>query len=460
MEGPFLHKIRTIHFVGIGGIGMSGIAEVLMNMGFRVSGSDIRRTEITDRLERLGARIHYGHKGENVIGADVLVVSSAVRKDNPELTRARELSIPVIPRAEMLAELMRLKFSIAVAGAHGKTTTTSLIATILASAGLDPTYVVGGRLRSVGTNARLGSSRFLVAEADESDGTFLLLSPTFAVVTNLDREHLDFYRGLSEIKDVFLKFLNSVPFYGVDILCADDKNLVDLIPFLKRRYITYGLSDRAEFSAHRIRLVGRKTVFTLLRERKEVGEIVLPLPGIHNVVNALAACACAFELEVPFEKVRKALEGFPGIQRRLEIKLEGQITIIDDYAHHPTEIKATLRAIRDLFQGRMIVVFQPHRYTRTKALLEEFALSFTEADLVFVTDIYPASEERIEGVDGALLSQKIRDLGSKEVEFVPSLGEVVERLGEVIREGDIVATLGAGDIYKVAERLKEQWSFP
>jgi len=457
MDGPFLHKIRTIHFVGIGGIGMSGIAEVLINMGFRISGSDIKRTETTERLERLGAKVYYGHREENVLGADVLVVSSAIRKDNPELIKAKELSIPVIPRAEMLAELMRLKFSIAVAGAHGKTTTTSLIASVLASAGLDPTYVVGGKLKSIGTNARLGSSRFLVAEADESDGTFLLLSPTFAVVTNLDREHLDFYRDLSEIKDVFLRFLNSVPFYGVDILCGDDENLRDLIPHLKRRYITYGLSEHVQFKAEAIRNMGRRTVFTLVREGERLGDITLSLPGIHNVVNALAACACAYELMVPFERLKEALEEFSGIQRRLEVKLEGPVTIIDDYAHHPTEIRATLKTIRELFHGRMTVIFQPHRYTRTKALMDDFALAFEEADLVIVTEVYPASEERIEGVDGATLSEKIRRLGSKEVEFVPSLHAVVERLIGELKEGDIVCTLGAGDIYKVAERLREIW---
>lgn len=458
IETPFLHKIKSIHFVGIGGIGMSGIAEVLLNMGFEISGSDIKKSETTERLEKLGAKIFYGHNPENVVNAHVVVVSSAIKQENPEVQKAKELLIPVIPRAEMLAELMKLKFSIAIAGAHGKTTTTSLIASVLAKCGLDPTYVVGGKLKSIGTNARLGSSRYLVVEADESDGTFLLLFPTFAVVTNIDLEHLDFYRNLNEIKEAFLKFLNSVPFYGVNIICIDNENLLSLIPFLKRRYVTYGLSKRADFRAENIRSMGLKVNFRVLKRDEEIGEVTLALPGIHNVVNALAACVCGDELGIPFEYTKKALEEFSGIQRRFEIKLDGKIKIIDDYAHHPTEIKSTLKTIRELFDGRIVVIFQPHRYTRTKALFDEFVFSFNEADILIINEIYPASEEKIEGVDGLSLAKKIKTFGLSKVFFASTLDEAFETAKEIVRDGDIVVTLGAGDIYKVADRLKELWS--
>ncbi|MGB4223971.1 MAG: UDP-N-acetylmuramate--L-alanine ligase, partial [Syntrophorhabdus sp.] len=334
------HKIDKVHFVGIGGIGMSGIAEVLLNLGFKVTGSDLRTTETTERLQALGAKIFTGHKEENIGGADVVVVSSAVRPDNPEVQKAKELFVPVIQRAEMLAELMRIKYSIAVAGAHGKTTTTSLVSTILAHAGLDPTCVIGGRLNSLGSNAKLGGSKFLVAEADESDGTFLLLFPTIAVTTNIDLEHLDFYQDINEIKAAFLSFLNKVPFYGLDIICIDNANVQSLIPQLKRRYMTYGLSKQADLRAENISYDGFITSFKVLYKDKEMGDIVLALPGIHNVVNALAACGVAIELDIPFWKVREALESFGGIHRRLEMKWNGAIKLIDDYGHHPTEIKA------------------------------------------------------------------------------------------------------------------------
>ncbi|MCX7965573.1 MAG: UDP-N-acetylmuramate--L-alanine ligase, partial [Syntrophorhabdaceae bacterium] len=379
------HKIEKIHFVGIGGIGMSGIAEVLINLGFTITGSDIRKNETTERLERLGAKIFYGHKEENVFGADVVVISSAVRLDNPEVLKAKELFIPVIQRAEMLAELMRMKYSIAVAGAHGKTTTTSLIATILATAGFDPTCVIGGKLNSLGSNAKLGSSKYLVAEADESDGTFLLLFPTIAVVTNIDLEHLDFYKDLNEIKAAFLTFLNKVPFYGMDIICIDNPNLQSLIPYLKRRYITYGLSKQADIRATDIRMEGFKTTCRVIYREKELGELTMTIPGIHNVVNGLAACAVGIELDIPFEKITEALGSFTGIQRRLEVKWDGRIRLIDDYGHHPTEIKATLFSLRNMCKGRIIVAFQPHRFTRTKALMDEFVTSFNEADVLILT---------------------------------------------------------------------------
>ncbi|MRR08189.1 MAG: UDP-N-acetylmuramate--L-alanine ligase, partial [Deltaproteobacteria bacterium] len=358
------HKIERVHFVGIGGIGMSGIAEVLINLGFKVTGSDVRRTDITERLESLGAVVFKGHREENIVDSDVVVVSSAVRSNNPEVKKARELFIPVIQRAEMLVELMRMKYSIAVAGAHGKTTTTSLVSSILGHAGLDPTCVIGGRLNSLGSNAKLGDSKFLVAEADESDGTFLLLFPTIAVATNIDLEHLDFYKDINEIKAAFLAFLNKVPFYGVNILCIDNANIQSLIPSLKRRYMTYGLSKQADLRADNISYRGFVTKFKVIYKGYDLGEIELNLAGAHNVVNALAACGVAIELDIPFHTIQEALKNFSGIHRRLEIKYDGEIKLIDDYGHHPTEIKATLSAMRKMWGGRIIVAFQPHRYTR------------------------------------------------------------------------------------------------
>jgi len=452
------HKIDRVHFVGIGGIGMSGIAEVLLNLGFKITGSDLRKTETTERLEQLGAQIFYGHREENVHDVDVVVVSSAVKSDNPEVQKARELFIPVIQRAEMLAELMRIKYSVAVAGAHGKTTTTSLISSVLGQAGIDPTCVIGGKLNSLGSNAKLGSSKFLVAEADESDGTFLLLFPTIAVVTNIDLEHLDFYKDIHEIKNAFLTFLNKVPFYGLDIICIDNSNIQSLIPQLKRRYMTYGLSKQADLRAENINYKGVKTSFKVIYKGEDLGDIDLSLPGIHNVVNALAACGVGIELDIPFETIKEALKGFSGIQRRLEIKWDGSIKLIDDYGHHPTEIRATLLAIRKMWKGRIVVVFQPHRYTRTKALMHEFVTSFNEADVLIVTEIYPASEEKIEGVTGKVLSEKIRASGHKNVMFALTKEDAADKVLKLAKSGDVVITLGAGDIYKIGERLKSIWS--
>jgi UDP-N-acetylmuramate--alanine ligase len=451
------HKIDKIHFVGIGGIGMSGIAEVLLNLGFKVSGSDLRKTDTTERLEQLGARIFYGHREENVQDVDVVVVSSAVKFDNPEIQKAKELFVPVIQRAEMLAELMRIKYSIAVAGAHGKTTTTSLVSSILGYAGMDPTCVIGGKLNSLGSNAKLGDSKFLVAEADESDGTFLLLFPTIAVATNIDLEHLDFYKDIDEIKTAFLTFLNKVPFYGLDIICIDNSNLQGLIPQLKRRYMTYGLSKQADLRAENITYKGFETTFRVVHRGEDLGDITLSLPGIHNVVNALAACGVAIELDIPFITVKEALKNFSGIQRRLEIKWDGNIKLIDDYGHHPTEIRATLSAIRKMWKGRIVVVFQPHRYTRTKALMHEFVTSFNEADVLIVTEIYPASEEKIEGITGHVLSEKIKASGHKNVIFAPTKEDAAEKVLQIARDGDVVITLGAGDLYKIGERLKSVW---
>lgn len=453
------HKIEKIHFIGIGGIGMSGIAEVLLNLGFTVTGSDVRKSDTTERLESLGAMISYQHGAENVTDSDVVVVSSAVRADNPEIVKAKELFIPVIQRAEMLAELMRMKYSIAVAGAHGKTTTTSLVSSILGQAGLDPTCVIGGKLNSLGSNAKLGDSKFLVAEADESDGTFLLLYPTIAVTTNIDLEHLDYYRDIDEIKSAFLAFLNKVPFYGVVILCIDNANLQSLIPQLKRRYITYGLSKQADLRAENLRYEGFTSTFTVVYKERELGAIELSMPGTHNVANALAACGVAIELDIPFSVVQEALKSFSGVHRRLEVKWKGDITIVDDYGHHPTEIRATLSALRKMWKGgRVIVAFQPHRYTRTKALMDEFITSFNDADILFVSEIYAASEDRIDGVSGNILVEKIRASGHKNVHFAATKEDVADRIGETARPGDIVLTLGAGDIFKIADRVKAVWT--
>ncbi len=452
------HKIERVHFVGIGGIGMSGIAEVLINLGFKVTGSDVRRTDISERLESLGATIFQGHSEENIIDSDVVVVSSAVRPDNPEVKKARELFIPVIQRAEMLAELMRMKYSVAVAGAHGKTTTTSLVSSILGHAGFDPTCVIGGRLNSLGSNAKLGDSKYLVAEADESDGTFLLLFPTIAVATNIDLEHLDFYKDINEIKAAFLAFLNKVPFYGVNIICIDNANIQSIIPMLKRRYMTYGLSKQADLRADNISYEGFLTRFRVIYKGYDLGEIELTLPGIHNVVNALAACGVAIELDVPFRTIQEALKNFSGIHRRLEIKYDGEIKLIDDYGHHPTEIKATLSAIRRMWKDRIIVAFQPHRYTRTRGLMEEFATSFNEADILILTEIYAASEDPIEGISGSNLAEKIRMSGHKNVIFAPTREDVVQKIVENARAGDIVLTLGAGDLYRIDEKLVSAWT--
>lgn len=451
-------RVKRVHFVGIGGIGMSGIAEVLLNLGYTVSGSDLKKTEITERLEKLGAKVYYEHRPENVEGADVVVVSSAIGPSNPEVHRAKEIFIPVIPRAEMLSELMRMKLGIAICGTHGKTTTTSLISTILSHAGFDPTCVIGGRLKSTNSNARLGTGRFLVAEADESDGSFLLLSPIIVVLTNIDLEHLDYYRDIDSIKEAFLNFLNKVPFFGVDIICIDDPHIQSLIPYLRRRYVTYGFSKQADVRTENVSRRGFGTDFSVIFRGENLGRVSLSIPGIHNVQNALAAVATSIELDVPFETVSEALRDFQGIQRRIELKWDGEIKLFDDYAHHPTEIKATLRTLREMFDSRIVVAFQPHRYTRTLALLKDFALAFNDADILLVTEIYAASEPKIDGVSGERLAESIKASGHKHVEYLPSLEEVADRIVSIAKKGDVVCTLGAGDIFKVAEKLKKIWS--
>jgi UDP-N-acetylmuramate--alanine ligase len=449
-------KNQKIHFVGIGGIGMSGIAELLLNLHYEVSGSDLRETATTDRLTRLGGTVHKGHRAEHVQGADVVVVSSAVPPDNPEVARARAEKIPVIPRAEMLAELMRMKYGIAVAGSHGKTTTTSLIATVLAEGGMDPTMVIGGRLNSLGSNARLGGGDFLVAEADESDGSFLMLSPTVAVVTNIDPEHLDHYKDMQNLKEAFLRFVSRVPFYGLVVLCMDHPNVCGLLPQIRKRHATYGMSRQADFRARDIRREGWETRFLVVRQEEEIGEIRLRMPGLHNVSNALAAVVVGHELDLDFSVVKKGLENFEGIQRRLQIKgRQRGVVVVDDYAHHPAEIRATLDAARRGWDQRILAVFQPHRYSRTQLCFEDFLGAFHDADSVIVSDIYAAGEKELMGVHAKRLAEGIRKQGHREVHYMQGFPEIVSHLSEVCHEGDMVLTLGAGDVYRVGEMLLE-----
>jgi UDP-N-acetylmuramate--alanine ligase len=450
-------KNQRIHFVGIGGIGMSGIAELLLNLNYEVSGSDLRATSTTERLARLGGTVHKGHRAEHVLGVDVVVVSSAVPPDNPEVVRARAENIPVIPRAEMLAELMRMKYGIAVAGSHGKTTTTSLIASVLAEGGMDPTLVIGGRLNSLGSNARLGGGDFLVAEADESDGSFLMLSPTVAVVTNIDPEHLDHYKDMQNLREAFLRFVAKVPFYGLVVLCMDHPEVCALLPQVRKRYATYGLSRQADFRAQEVRQQGWETRFRVFHQEQDLGEIHLRMPGQHNVSNALAAVAVGHELDLEFSVVRRGLENFQGIQRRLQIKgKESGVVVVDDYAHHPAEVRATLDAVRKGWDSRILVVFQPHRYTRTQLCFEEFMSAFHDADLVIVTDIYAAGERELVGVHARKLAEGIRRQGHKEVHYLQEFSEIVSHLATACREGEMVLTLGAGDVYRIGEMLLEE----
>jgi UDP-N-acetylmuramate--alanine ligase len=453
-EGIMYGKIEKIHFVGIGGIGMSGIAEVLLNLGYKVSGSDLRKSDTTERLALLGGEIFYGHASENVADADVVVTSSAVKEDNPEVVEAREMLIPVIPRAEMLAELMRMKYGIAIAGTHGKTTTTSMVSTILGHAGIDPTIVIGGKLNSIGTNARLGQGKFLVAEADESDGSFLKLSPTIAVVTNIDADHLDFYSGIEQIRETFVEFINKVPFYGLAVLCLDSDNVADIIPQVKKRFITYGLSAQADFRASDITMSGGSTSFMCHYRGERLGEISFRMPGAHNVLNALATVAVAMELNVPFDKIQEGFNSFGGVGRRFQIKGEvGDIMVVDDYGHHPAEIRATLAAAKSGWDRRLVVVFQPHRYTRTKELFDEFVKSFYDADVLVLTDIYPAGEQAIEGVTSEALSGSIKKHGQKDVTYIPDKEAVNDHLLRILQPGDIMLTLGAGNIWQTGEAL-------
>ena len=447
-------KIQKIHFVGIGGIGMSGIAEVLINLGYQVSGSDLKESDITRRLASLGGTVAYGHRAENLSEVDVVVTSTAVDENNPEVQEAHRRKIPVIPRAEMLAELMRMKHGIAIAGTHGKTTTTSMVATVLSHGGIDPTVVIGGRLDSIGSNAKLGEGEFLVAEADESDGSFLKLSPTIAVVTNVDEDHLDYYSDLDEIRSTFLDFINKVPFYGLVVLCLDDENLQGMIPEVKKRLVTYGLTSQADFQASEIEHQADRTSFLVHCRGEALGRLSIRMPGRHNVLNALAAVAVGMELEMPFASIAEGFQDFGGVQRRFEVKGEAQgIMVVDDYGHHPVEIKATLAAARSGWNRRVVAVFQPHRYSRTEALFDDFVTAFYQADHIVVMDIYAAGEEPRPEVSAEKLADGINSHGHKSCCYTGNLEATIEHLQAVLQPGDIVITLGAGNVWQVAANL-------
>lgn len=448
-------RYKVIHFIGIGGIGMSGIAEVLFNLGYVVTGSDLKASQTTERLKGMGIKVHTGHNGENVDGAHVVVISSAVKDDNPEVLEAVRRGVPVIPRAEMLAELGRLKYALLVAGSHGKTTTTSLLSTILAYAGSDPTVVIGGKLKAFGTNARLGRGEFMVAEADESDGSFLKLSPAIGVVTNIDEEHMDYFGNMAALKDAFITFMNKVPFYGSSVLCVDDENIRSLLPGVHRRVLTYGFSKDAELFAYNIEAGFMSVAFDASLSGEALGRFRVPVAGRHNVLNTLAAIGVALEVQIPVATIQEGLEGFEGIQRRLELKGEaGGVRVYDDYGHHPTEIIATLRAARESFEGgRLLVIFQPHRYTRTQRLMDEFAGCFEDADGLVLMEVYPAGEKPLSGVNSLVLKERIGRAG---VELAPDRDAAVELAQNMVREGDMVLTLGAGDVYKTGEALLEK----
>jgi len=447
---------RRVHFVGIGGIGMSGIAEVLLTLGYSVSGSDVVESDTTRRLERLGARLHLGiHDAEHVDESiDVLVISSAVTFSNPEVIRARDLKIPVIPRAEMLAELMRMKQGIAIAGTHGKTTTTSLVGTVLREAGRDPTVVVGGKLRALGSNARLGQGEYLVAEADESDGSFLMLSPIIAVVTNIDPEHLDHFGDMEKVRAAYLQFIHRVPFYGLAVLCIDNVNVRAMLPHVNKRFVTYGTSPDADWQARELRVEELETVFEVWRGDERLGVVRLRMPGRHHALNALAAIAVADDLGIPWRLAAHALEEFGGIHRRFEVRGEERgILVVDDYGHHPEEIRATLRAAREGFARRLLVAFQPHRYSRTRDLFDDFLGAFDDADLLLLTEIYPAGETPVAGVSGEALYQALKRRGHLDICWVAGRERLAQTIVEVVRPGDLVLVLGAGDISRTADEL-------
>ena len=446
-----LGKIKRIHFIGIGGSGMSGIAEVLINQGYEVSGSDMTTTSVTNHLEQLGAKIFFNHASENIEGSQVVVVSNAIDPSNPEVTTAKESMIPVIPRAEMLAELMRMKYGIAIAGTHGKTTTTSLVSTVLAGGKLDPTVIIGGRLKNTGSHAKLGQSKFLVAEADESDGSFMQLSPSIAVVTTLDEEHMDFYQTLENMKETFLKFINKIPFYGSAILCLDDPNIQSLIPRVEKRYITYGLSSQADYTARNISIEGLKTYFNVFHHGKDLGRIRSGALGQHNVLNTLAAVAVGMELDLDFEIIANSLLQFEGVQRRFEIvKQSDELTLIDDYGHHPVEIKASLKTVKEIWPARrLIVIFQPHRYSRTKSLMKDFWSAFNDADHLFVMDIFSAGESPLDKVHASTIVEGARECGHKNAKYFKSQNDLNKELHSLVKHGDVLMTLGAGDVWRL-----------
>ncbi|MBF0199726.1 MAG: UDP-N-acetylmuramate--L-alanine ligase [Desulfamplus sp.] len=473
-------KNYHIHFVGIGGIGMSGIAELLLTLGYKVSGSDLNASPITDRLKSLGAIVHHGHDSANIDAPDVIVTSTAISSDNPEVTSARLKGVPVIPRAEMLAELMRIKYAIAISGAHGKTSTTAMVAQILNIAGLDPTVVVGGLMKSLGTNALHGKGDYIVAEADESDGSFLKYTPAIAAVTNIDLEHLDFYKDIEDIKATFIRFINSVPFYGLAVLCIDNENIQDILPEIKVRYTTFGMAAQADLQAREITFKDNQGMFQVVHHGELLGRVRLSLAGRHNISNALAAIAVALELKIPFETIKCALEKIEGVKRRMEVKgrltlkietkpeiepeietwenkkRADEIIVMDDYGHHPTEIRTTLQAIRESRPDRrMVVIFQPHRYTRTKALFDDFARAFYHSDMLITLPIYAASEQPIEGVSSEELSSAITSHGHKDVTFAADFPTCLSLIQKRVRPGDLILTLGAGNVYTLGEQFIE-----
>jgi UDP-N-acetylmuramate--alanine ligase len=456
-------KIQRIHFVGIGGIGMSGIAEILLNLGYKISGSDLKSSAVTQRLASLGAITFEGHIAQNVEGAEVVVTSSAISPDNPEVIEARKQHLPVIQRAEMLAELMRLKYGIAIAGMHGKTTTTSMVAAVLAAGGLDPTVVVGGRVDAMGSNARLGKSQYLVAEADESDRSFLKLSPILSIVTNIDREHMDCYRNMRDVRQTFLEFMDRVPFYGMIVACNDDPILRKLLPQVQRRVVTYGTRRGSDFLIRPGAIEQQPgehrplTHFRVSYRAKQLAEFVLHVPGTHNILNATAAIAVGVGLDIPVESVRTALENFQGVDRRFQLKGKvAGISVIDDYGHHPTEIKATLAAAKQCGFGKIHVIFQPHRFTRTKELMEEFTNAFHEADSLRILDVYAASEKPIEGVTGEALASRIREVSGRNVRYGTSFAEVAEAVSTEVESGDMILTLGAGSVSQLGPMILEK----
>src|SRR2546427_983714 len=456
-------KIQRIHFVGIGGIGMSGIAEVLLNLGYKISGSDLKQSAITDRLKVLGAMVSEGHSAGNIAGAEVVVTSSAINAGNPEVEEARRLHVPVIPRAEMLAELMRLKYGIAIAGMHGKTTTTSMVAAVLAAGGLDPTVVVGGRVDAMGSNARLGKSQYLVAEADESDRSFLKLSPILAVVTNIDREHMDCYRSMRDVKRAFLEFMDRLPFYGMVVACNDDPLLRRLFPQIQRRLVTYGTRRGSDFQIKlgkpRRKQEEKSCVshFHVTYRQETLGAFELKVPGVHNILNATAAIAVGVGLDIPVEQIHSALASFAGVDRRFQLRGSAAgVSVIDDYGHHPTEIRATLAAARECGYRKVHVVFQPHRYTRTQSLMDEFATAFENADSLFVLDIYPAGEQPIPEITGEALARRMAEKGTPSVKHVSSFANAATSVIAVAQEGDMILTLGAGSVSQLGPMIIEK----
>lgn len=453
--GHIFRKVKQLHFVGIGGSGMSGIAEILLTLGFSVSGSDLRKSEITEKLEQLGAKIFYGHSPDNVGDPDVVVVSSAVRGDNPEIKTACEKGIPVIPRAEMLAEIMRLNdYGIAIAGTHGKSTTSSLIAEVLIEAGLDPTVIVGGKVVNLGSSARLGKGGYLVAEADEFDRSFLKLWPTIAVITNMEPEHMECYAGIDDLRSAFLEFANRVPFYGAVVLCIDEPMLQEMLPEIERRAITYGLSTQADIRAVKIHFNSAGTDFVVMMNENVLGAIHTSLIGLHNVKNALASVCVALEMGIDFPVIQNALEKFKGVFRRFQFKGEvSHILVVDDFAHHPTEVSVTLQAAKMAYDRRVVAVFQPHLFSRTQAFYLDFGKAFLNSDVLIVTEIFPAREEPIPGVSGELIATAAKDYGHKDVRFIPEVEDISETLLDITKPGDLVITIGAGNVWRVGEEF-------